>query len=437
MAKFNAYTILCNMPAWYYFDRPTHLAFHDLTQSQKPPPNLRSLLGLGMKFIPTPSYTTTSSSITNSTIERFERNLYCKTFFARPKNEEDEEDFDPKLYIPSGWSPPDWKLPDFIKMRLQNFSHVISNEFKKRRSIPNLLPHQSHALLTLQNMRDKLLIVHCDKNLGPAVIDRKRYINLCFNDHLNSITTYEQLSQTAAGDYAKDIRNEISKWIQANKSILDEPDLKFLRWHLNHNKKPFPSFYTTMKVHKEGQLKTRPIVSCSGSLLFALGIWIDRKLQTIAKQQRSYFKNSKQLKDLLLQLDLPPNSVLFKADAVSMYTNINTTKAINSIASYLRQHEEQFQHIDRKALITALTLVMTNNVFTFGDTYWLQKTGTAMGTPPAPPYANLYYAIHEETFLDSFPGRLLFYRRFIDDIIGIWLPHPDDAINSEEWNRVE
>ncbi len=32
-------------------------------------------------------------------------------------------------------------------------------------------------------------------------------------------------------------------------------------------------------------------------------------------------------------------------------------------------------------LITALTIVMKNNVFTFGDTFLLQKTGTAMGTP--------------------------------------------------------
>ena len=39
----------------YYFSRPSNMDFHDFTKRQKPPKNLRSLLGLGLKFIPTPS----------------------------------------------------------------------------------------------------------------------------------------------------------------------------------------------------------------------------------------------------------------------------------------------------------------------------------------------------------------------------------------------
>ena len=88
-----------------------------------------------------------------------------------------------------------------------------------------------------------------------------------------------------------------------------------------------------------------------------------------------------------------------------MYTNIPTNQALQVIAEYLDKHKNEFSDIPITALLHALRIVMKNNIFTFGDTTWLQLSGTAMGTPPAPPYATLYYAIHEEIFLDTFSHR--------------------------------
>ena len=70
---------------------------------------------------------------------------------------------------------------------------------------------------------------------------------------------------------------------------------------------------------------------------------------------------------------------------------------------------------------------MNRNLFQFNDTYWLQLDGTAMGTPPACLYATISYGVHERNkILRSYSNYLLFYRRFIDDIIGIW-DGPDNA----------
>ena len=71
-------------------------------------------------------------------------------------------------------------------------------------------------------------------------------------------------------------------------------------------------------------LKSRQIVSCPGSLLHGLGVWVDRKLQEVAQRIVSYFKNTLELKKELLDLNLPRNARLFTADAVSMNTNILT-----------------------------------------------------------------------------------------------------------------
>ena len=68
----NAFLILSHMPAWYYFDQPSHLAFHDLTSYITPPKNLCSLLGLWLKFCPTPRYTTSNLQ---PTLDQFKRDL--------------------------------------------------------------------------------------------------------------------------------------------------------------------------------------------------------------------------------------------------------------------------------------------------------------------------------------------------------------------------
>ena len=61
--------------------------------------------------------------------------------------------------------------------------------------------------------------------------------------------------------------------------------------------------------------------------------------------------------------------------------------------------------------------------------------GTTMGTPPAPPNATIYYGIHEEKFLPHHAQRVIFYRRFIDDIIGIWCPNKHPEQDALEWNE--
>ena len=167
----------------------------------------------------------------------------------------------------------------------------------------------------------------------------------------------------------------------------------------------FAGFYLTLKAHKlkPGQnvthLKSQPIIACPGSLLHPLGIRIDRKLQTLAKQQESYFRNSYELRQQLCSTTYPPNAKLFTANAVSMYTNIPTNTAIMLIAKHIRKSVPEERPKQNEALIAALKLVMLNNIFSFGDMTFKQLNGTAMGTPPAPPYATIYYGLHEKNFL--------------------------------------
>ena len=92
----------------------------------------------------------------------------------------------------------------------------------------------------------------------------------------------------------------------------------------------------TLKVHKIPNPKMRPIVCCAGTRMNHISKWLDFQLQRLKPFVPTYIKDSH---DLLAKLrnigGLPPNARLFTADAVSMYTNIDTEHAIRVIGNWM------------------------------------------------------------------------------------------------------
>lgn len=287
------------------------------------------------------------------------------------------------MYVASTWVPP--RKHATLTTRATTFKKAIEQYYPLNRvaSTPNLTLSQRQALEHLRKSGD-ILVVQCDKNLGPAVIKRDHYISFVFRDHLSDEATYRFIDPTEHDRVRTELRQKIGTFRFMYSASLSKDDRKYFeRVYKAKTHDSLPVFYVTMKVHKT-PLKTRPIVSCSGSLLLPIGLWLDKQLQKIAAVQKSYFKSSFELKDELVDLALPAGCRLHTSDAVSMYTNIPTAEAIAKIETYLNTNRERFRDIPIKATIAALRLVMQNNYFTFGDTMWLQLEGTAMGTPPAP-----------------------------------------------------
>jgi hypothetical protein len=78
---------------------------------------------------------------------------------------------------------------------------------------------------------------------------------------------------------------------------------------------------------------------------------------------------------------------------------------------------------------------MRYNVFQLEDSFSVHLIGTAMGTSCAVIFAKICFLLTERRIRTKFAHRLPFFKRFIDDILGIWLPghsvtsHEED----EEW----
>ena len=115
-----------------------------------------------------------------------------------------------------------------------------------------------------------------------------------------------------------------------------------------------------------------------------------------------------------------------------MYTNIKTGPSLHHTGQFALEHKEHLT-IPPAVLVDALRLRMTNNVFQFGDTYWLQDVGIVMGAPPAPPWATISFGIHEETVLAQFGYKLQLYCHFINDVLVIFLVDPDPVKDHRQW----
>jgi hypothetical protein len=86
------------------------------------------------------------------------------------------------------------------------------------------------------------------------------------------------------------------------------------------------------------------------------------------------------------------------------------------------------------AIIHGLKFLMQNNIFKFGDTFWHQKQGTTMiGTPPAPPYAILYFGIHKLKIMPLYKPSFLDHSHYFDGMLGAWIHNLDPNIDNQNF----
>ena len=403
------------MPLSQFFTlrQKAQTAFHNLCTELTPPKGIDTLLWNGLKFclerpIPKPSLDTT--------LKRLTTDIRTKYFWRNQSLNDD--DYNPKLYIKSGWDPP--KAHPTIEQGLHQFysdlSAQIRSQQNKQRRQHNLLP-SSRKIIQQLKTGSAFIILPTDKNLGPAILERRIYKQRCLQDHLLDATTYLQLTHADADGLLHRATKQMEYLINKYAKTLPEAELTYFRRCAGEQRR-IPQFYCTPKVHKKPNWKTRPIVSCINSRMGDLSKWVDVQLQQLMPLCPTYLKDSRTFLNRLRHLRTPPpTAILLTADAVSMYTNINTKHALQTLRAWLTLHHDDLPPaFPIEMVMEATTLIMQNNIFQFDDTYWLQRTGTAMGSNLAVTYATIYYAYHEETtVLPTLRECLLLYGRLIDD----------------------
>ena len=366
---------------------------------------LASSLSRGGKFIITPPKRPSSSDFLDG-FKGYRRAVRLRTRFGNG-----EDNFDRRYHVPN----PEWRPPRASPLIEENLADLEARltaafpEDSSERLVSNVPLSERHALRDLKQ-RDDIVVKPADKNLGLTLMGRDWYMHECYRQ-LGDAATYKEMETF---DFDAIRYKTFGLLVRLRKKTLPSNEAAWLFAETNKCK-TLPKFYIMPKLHKV-PVKGRPIVASCGWLTTPLSQWCSHRLNAIVARLPTVLKDTGDLIARLRAVRLPPNAEIMMStiDVESLYTSIPVEDAMRAL------HEMLFDALDYDVyqdLMSAVRFVLDNNYISFDGKVFKQIKGLAMGTPLAPPMANIFMAWLEEKLFAKYPyiyPRL--YLRFLDDI---------------------
>lgn len=410
------------MPLYFFMYGVANTGVHNLS-SKSLTPSQQLTLGMGLKFVPPPPLCTRDDVA--ASVDNLTRQVRLRYMFMG----HDSKKADP-LRLPNPAFQPTkahWSYEQYLLGCKGKLLDVFDSSLVRFSGLPKAMA------LSIRTLRDNdfIIIKPADKNLGTAVVNTSWYIQEA-KRQLEDRSVYTPISNSnelVSRAYAglRKILAKFKELFQFDKKGNRVGLTKLAQFLLQHQKgvgtalkdTRISQFYLIVKLHKN-PVAGRPIVSSCESCTYAAAQWIDRELQPLMKQQRSYIQDSATLLHKLETTTFPPDITILTADVESLYPSITLSDAMRRIQQLLHRTKGWGRSPRTAFLLSVLHWVLHNNIFHFGDTSWLQVRGTAMGSPAAVVFANLYLAcLENELFASMTEPPPLVYNRFIDDIFAI------------------
>ena len=129
----------------------------------------------------------------------------------------------------------------------------------------------------------------------------------------------------------------------------------------------------------------------------------------------SYIKDSGDfLKKIKHIGKIPEGAILVTADVVGLYPSICHGAGLEALRKILSERDSP--KIPSEDIVRMAEFVLKNNFFEFNGEVKPRKSGTAIGTKFAPPYACIFMDEVETEFLKSEELQPFLWLRYIDDI---------------------
>ena len=382
------------------------------------PRPLMHLLSRGGKFIVTPRVPPdTHRQARAQAFRDYVRSVRLSIMFSNKRRT--GPPFDPRYHVAN----PTWQpkpASGVVEQQLERLGDALERLHAARpRQVSNCSMEERAALQTLARDHD-VIVKPADKNLGLTLIARPWYIAEC-ERQLGDAAIYQKVGSVRLPG----IQNRVLAFIAAMPlSVLPANERKWLLAE-TRQRAELPQFYIMPKLHKN-PVKGRPIVASHSWCTWPLSRWLADRLNSHAAAQHTVLTDTNALIACLqhLQLDAAAQVVLSTADVESLYTSIPVPAAVQAVRE--RLSDRGVDAISVRTIVQALELVLNLNFFEFNGSTFRQVQGLAMGTPCAPPVANLFMASLET----AVPMPLL-YLRYLDDVLTVQVvddAHPEDAL---------
>ena len=170
------------------------------------------------------------------------------------------------------------------------------------------------------------------------------------------------------------------------------------------------------------------------SLLAPLSEFVDWYIKPYVHTLPAYIKDTTDFINKISSVtDLPNEVILVTLDIASLYTNIPHDRGLEALDVYLKDRDNTI--IPPNEFLIGLTaFVMKKNYFMFNGDFYLQVSGTSMGSICAPNYANLFVGFFEKNFVmnvekNTHLSRLRKWYRYIDDIFCLYQGTTDELFD--------
>jgi hypothetical protein len=280
---------------------------------------------------------------------------------------------------------------------------------------------------TLQRLhKDKSIVIKpADKNVGLVIMNKSDYKDMCMK-HLNDRSVYLPIGYFNPNLHFAALRQILKRHNHLHSVIKQQKRLTKLATSLLHlqifkdTTLRIAPFYCLPKIHKAVLPPPgRPICSSIMTLTHHASLYLDKVLQPLLKRiPTTCTSSSSVILDFCELEKVPSSSIILTGDVASLYPSIPIDAGIHAIREVCNDYNHCLDELP--FIIDLLYFVLTHNFCTFNKQTYLQIQGTAMGTPVAVTYANIFLYHLERTLL--IPAAPIYYRRFIDDIFAIMRP---------------
>ena len=390
-----------------------NLSDYELSDAEK------IVLEKGLKFVPTPNKVNKTELLKD--VNRFSRIMRLKEYFA----DNNESGQTRNKYNKSNFTPENGRdriLDNYLCTTKEMFTNM--NGIRVR---PNLTQAEKNAIESLRR-NSSIVIFPADKGGAIVIQNRSTYIEVV-EEHLksrgaNGQPIYEQIDADISNVITEKINNAIDEAMENGVIDANTKD------GLKVNNPKAGNLYCLPKIHKDPNSKRpppRPICNSKGTPTEIISQRIDEQLQPLVKKLPSYIQDSsdflRKIEEINETHTLPTNTLLCTWDVKSLYTNIPKEGGKEACEYFLHTNKISLYVIN--TIMKFIELILNCNLFRFGNSYFIQREGTAMGTRMAPSYASLFMGYLEKDILLKAVHKPLVWFRYLDDIFFIW-PHGEE-----------